>query len=145
MTSWTIRRAVTGDASALAKCIDAAYAPYRERIDDLPAVSDGVADDIENHLVWVAIHDRAIVGGLILALQDQVAVLANVAVDPASSRMGIGRGLIEHAEANCRALGKRELRLATHVAMPDNVRLYRHLGWREIGRSGNKVHMTKPL
>ena len=32
--------------------------------------------------------------------------------------------------------GLRELRLTTHVAVPENLRLYRHLGWRETGRSG---------
>ena len=108
-------------------------------------MSEGVADDIKSNLVWVAELDRAIVGGLILILKDEYAMLSNIAVDPDCSGMGIGRGLIEYAEAQCRRLKKAELRLSTHVAMPENVGLYGHLGWKETERSGNKVHMTKFL
>ncbi len=129
----------------LAACIDAAYAGYQERIKDLPRVSEGIADDIQAHLVWVAELDQEIVGGLILVLGDDHAVLANLAVHPDAGGMGIGRGLIEQAENACRNNKKAELRLSTHVAMPENVRLYRHLGWEETGRSGSKVHMAKPL
>ncbi len=133
------------DAAPLATCVDAAYANYRQRLDDLPPVSEGIADDISANLVWVAELDRSVMGGLILVLGDEFAVLANIAVDPACAGMGIGRGLIEHAETECRRLQKRELRLSTHVAMPGNVSLYEHLGWKETSRSGNKVHMAKIL
>ncbi len=37
------------------------------------------------------------------------------------------------------------LRLSTHVDMPENVRLYIHLGWEETGRTGNKVQMKKNI
>ncbi|MGI9501776.1 MAG: GNAT family N-acetyltransferase [Geminicoccaceae bacterium] len=126
-------------------CIDAAYARYRQHIRDLPSVSEGIADDIRSNLVWVAELDHAIIGGLIMVLRHEHAILANIAVDPSCTGMGVGRGLIDHAEAHCRALKKAELRLSTHVDMPENVDLYEHLGWEETGRSGNKVHMTKFL
>jgi GNAT superfamily N-acetyltransferase len=133
------------DAEALIKCIDAAYAIYKDRIKDLPAVSEGVADDIETHRVWVVELEQSIVGGLILVPHDKYAHLANVAVDPNCFGLGLGRGLIERAEEECRYLGLGEMRLSTHIGLPENVRLYEHLGWRETGRSGNKVHMTKRL
>ena len=145
MTRWAIRPAVTEDAVPLAACVDAAYAGYRARIKDLPRVSEGVADDIQTNLVWVAELDHKIVGGLILALGIDHAVLANLAVHPDAGGMGIGRGLIERAEAECRKKRKAELRLSTHIAMPENVDLYRHLGWEETARSGSKVNMTKQL
>ena len=145
MARWKIRPAKIHDAVPLETCIDAAYAGYRKRIRDLPPVSEGIADDIKSNLVWVAELDRSIVGGLILVIRDEYAMLANIAVDPDCSGMGIGRGLIEHAEEQCRRLKKAELRLSTHVAIPENVRLYEYLGWHETGRSGNKVHMTKLL
>lgn len=145
MAGWTIRRAAEHDAVPLKTCIDAAYAPYRKRIRDLPPVSEGVADDIRSNLVWVAELDNSIVGGLILVLNDKHAILANIAVDPAFKGMGIGRGLINQAETHCRKLKKAELRLSTHIDMPENVRLYEHLGWKQIERSGNKVRMTKLL
>jgi len=143
--NWNIRPAQSLDADALIRCIDAAYAPYAAHIAGLPAVSEGIADDIETNRVLVAELDGSIVGGLILILHSGYAVLANVAVDPASSGLGIGGGLIEHAECTCRRMGLRELRLSTHTEMQNNVLLYEHLGWKETRRSGNKVHMVKAL
>ena len=145
MTRWKIRAATTHDAVPLEACIDAAYAGYRSSIQDLPPVSEGIADDIKSNLVWVAELDRSVVGGLILIVKNEYAMLTNIAVDPDCSGMGIGRALIEHAETQCRRLKKVELRLSTHVAIPENVRLYEYLGWKVTGKSGNKVHMTKPL
>lgn len=145
MTRWTIREAQPSDAEALAACIEAAYADARARLPDLPDVSAGLADDIANHTVWVAESNDTIVGGLILMVRDDVALLANVAVDPACAGQGIGRGLIDRAEQHCRTLNLPELRLSTHVDMPENVALYTHLGWAENGRSGTKIHMSKSL
>ena len=54
MEKWSIRRAEPRDATALSDCIDAAYSVYAPRIKDLPAVSEGISEEIENHLVWVA-------------------------------------------------------------------------------------------
>lgn len=145
MVRWEIRPAVTEDAVPLAACIDAAYADYRAHIKDLPPVSEGIAGEIQTNLVWVAELDHKIIGGLILKLGADHAVLANLAVHPDAGGLGIGRGLIEHAESHCRKNGTTEFRLSTHIAMPENVGLYRHLGWKETGRSGNKVNMTKRL
>lgn len=145
MTNPVIRRATAEDAADLARCIDAAYAIYDGRVSDLPAVSEGVARDIEAHRVWVADVNGAIAGGLVLVTQEDYAQLANIAVDPQRTGLGLGRALIDKAEVTCRELGLPELRLATHVDIPENVSLYAHLGWRETGRSGNKVLMTKTL
>ena len=145
MPDWTIRRAEPGDAPALAACIEAAYAVYEGRVPDLPDVSGGIADDIRDNLVWVAVRGEAVVGGLVLIRQPDHMVLANVAVAPAASGMGLGRAFLDLSEAQCRELGIGELRLSTHVDMPENVRLYEHLGWRETGRAGSKVHMSKTV
>jgi ribosomal protein S18 acetylase RimI-like enzyme len=145
MADWIIRPAELKDAIALSKCIDAAYSIYALRLTDLPAVSEGVAGDIENQLVWVAELKQSIIGGLILIPSDMFMLLANIAVDPRFSGMGLGRELMELAESESRRLGLGELRLSTHVNMPENIDLYSHFGWQEAGRSGNKVHMAKIL
>lgn len=145
MPSWKIRSAEERDAVALIRCIDAAYSVYKGRISDLPAVSDGVADAIGAQQVWVAEIDQSVVGGLFLIPHETFAVLENIAVDPNFSGLGLGKGLIERAVEECRKLGLSELRLSTHIGMPENVRLYEHLGWKETDRSDNKVHMTKQL
>ena len=145
MAGWELRRAELTDAAVLAACIDAAYAGYVARIDDLPAVSDGLEAEIENNQVWVGERDGDIVGGIVLVVADGYGVLANVAVAPVAQGTGLGRVLIERVEAEARRLRLATLRLSTHVEMPENVRLYQRLGWRETGRAGAKVMMEKDL
>ncbi len=145
MNSWILRRACHDDAAALVDCINRAYSVYGSRIPDLPAVSDGIDDDIANNVVWVAVRDDQVIGGLVLIEQDDHVILANVAVDPSATGQGLGRELLDLADSETLNRCKRSIRLSTHVAMPENVRLYEHLGWYEIGRLGNKVHMEKRL
>jgi len=145
MPDWILRPATPHDADALADCIRSAYAVYDGRIDDLPDVAGGIADDIRDHRVWVADASGRILGGAVLVLAERYAQLANIAVHPNAGGKGIGKGLIAAIEAQARAAGAGDLRLATHVGIPENVALYQRLGWRETGRAGNKVLMSKPL
>lgn len=145
MTNWTIRPAKATDAVALAHCIDAAYAGVRTQIPSLPDVSGGIDEDIRDHHVWVADTGNAIIGGAILILTPDMAKLANLAVHPDWGGQGLGRELIAVTEAHARESGVAELNLATHIDMPQNVKLYERLGWRVLGRSGVKVHMSKAL
>ncbi|MDF1720342.1 MAG: GNAT family N-acetyltransferase [Minwuia sp.] len=140
-----IRRAGPADVQALVSCIDAAYARYAATIPDLPAVSEGVAEEIAENLVWIAVDDGQAIGALFLMHQGETMKLANVAVHPAHAGKGLGRRLIALAEAEAAARGCTEMRLNTHAAMPDNVRLYSQLGWVETGRQGNSVSMRKPF
>lgn len=140
-----IRRAEIPDVPALVSCIDTAYARYAATIPDLPAVSEGVAEEIADNLVWVAVEDGQVIGALFLVPQGDVMKLANVAVHPDHGGKGLGRRLIALAEAEARARGCTEMWLNTHAAMPENVRLYCHLGWVETGRQGNTVSMQKRL
>jgi GNAT superfamily N-acetyltransferase len=145
MTGYEIRRAKASDASSLANCIDSAYAVYADRGIDLPPVSDGIADDIQSNLVWVAVRGRGIIGGLILIPREDHAILANVAVEPSSTGMGLGRAFIDLAVGEVRNLGLTTLRLTTHADIPENLRLYEHLGWRQTHRAANKVFMERNL
>ncbi|MDA0367289.1 MAG: GNAT family N-acetyltransferase [Proteobacteria bacterium] len=140
-----IRPATLPDAATLAACIDAAYAKYTKRISDMPTFSDGIADDITNNQVWMAVQDNEIVAGLILVPQDRFMKLANLAVHPSHSGKGIGRKLIELSEREAKRQGFDELRLNTHADMPENIQLYRHLGWVEVSRQDSTVSMTKHL
>ena len=142
---FAIRKALPQDAAALADCMDAAYAAYASRIDDMPDMAAGCADDIEQNLVWVAEVDKAVVGGLVLIAKPDHLVLANVAIRPECQGVGLGRVFMDMAEKEASARGYREMRLNTHAAMPENVALYQHLGWREIERRDNTVSMRKPL
>ena len=145
MGSWTVRRAEPNDADALTTCIDAAYAQYAARIPDLPAVAANCAEQIAESQVWVAERAGEIVGGLIIKPQAGFMQLVNVAVHPNQRGTGLGRALLTLAESEARELGLQEMRLTTHVGIPENLRIYEHLGWVEEGRQGNKLRMTKAL
>ncbi|GAB2183257.1 GNAT family N-acetyltransferase [Roseibium sp. LAB1] len=133
------------DAPRLKACIDAAYAPVKSTLPDLPDVSAGIAADIsENHVFVAEIADR-IIGCAILGLSGTSAHLMNLAVDPDVKGQGLGRRLIAAAEEFARENGAHEMHLATHVGMPENIALYTHLGWSEMERNGNKILMTKDL
>ena len=145
MENWTIRRAVVADADGLGRCLEAAYAEDAARLDDLPAMAEGLAEEIAERLVWVAETGEAIVGGLVLQPSDGFMLLANVAVHPSQRGEGLGKRLLLLAEAEARNCGFGELRLTTHAAMQNTIALYQRSGWLPSGREGNKVRLRKPL
>ncbi len=145
MGIWTMRRAEQRDADALSTCIDAAYAQYAAHITDLPPVSADCAEEIEKYQVWVAEIENDVVGGLVMIPEEDFMLLANVAVHPDHQGSGLGRALIALAESESLDQGYRELRLNTHVDMPENVPLYEHLGWEQDHQHGNKVSMKKMI
>ncbi len=145
MGNWTIRKAENRDADALSACMEAAYADYAVRITDLPPVSADCAEEIVKYQVWVAECEGDVVGGLVMIPEEDFMRLANVAVHPEHRGSGLGRALIALAETAAAEQGYREMRLNTHVCMPENVQLYTHLGWKEEQRQGNKVSMKKSI
>ena len=144
-TSPVIRKALLADSGALAFCIDAAYAKYQKRIPDMPQVSEGIAADITHNQVWVVEENNQIIAGLFLVPKDGFMKLANLAVHPDHEGKGIGRKLTTLSEREAKQQGFSEMRLNTHVAIPENIQLYEHLGWAELSRSGNIVSMMKKL
>ncbi len=145
MGNWTLRKAQHRDADALSACIDAAYAQYVARIADLPPVSAGCAGEIAKNQVWVAETGTDIVGGLVMEAGEDFMLLTNVAVHPNHRGTGLGRALVALAETAAVEQGYREMRLTTHVDMPDNVRFYGRLGWQQNHRHGNKIMMKKMI
>ncbi|MTI06071.1 GNAT family N-acetyltransferase [Roseibium denhamense] len=134
------------DAGAIKQCIEAAYAPVKQRISDLPDVSSGIKEDIARNTVLVACSGTSIQGCIICGLDGTAkGHIMNLAVDPVFAGRGIGKQLIKAAEARLTENGARSIDLATHVGMPENVDLYSRLGWTETSRQDNKVTMTKPV
>ena len=67
MPDWTLGLATVADEHGLVCCIDRAYAVYANSVSDLPAVSEGVVEDITRNIVWVADLGGQIVGVLVLS------------------------------------------------------------------------------
>ena len=145
MADWTIRRACDHDAAPLAACIDAAYAHYTETIVDLPAVSQDCAGQIASLQVWIAETRSDLVGTLVLDQDQGIMRIVNVAVHPDHGGQGVGRALMDHAEMQAREQKCIEMRLTTHVCMPENIGFYQRIGWSEQSRAGKKVFMSKPV
>ncbi len=145
MTDWPLRRARIEDARALGDCLEAAYAPYRGRIEGLPSMTDGLVEEIADKQVWLAEKDGIVVGALVLAPERDFLLLANVAVRPSARGDGLGRQLLRFAEAEAAAQGHPELRLTTSDALPEILALYARNGWQEAGREGGKVRMRKRI
>ena len=64
----------------------------------------------------------------------ELAEIKRLWVAPSARGLGLGRRLMEAAEAAARELGITVLRLDTNSALPEAGQLYRTSGWREIAR-----------
>jgi GNAT superfamily N-acetyltransferase len=86
---------------------------------------------------------------VLVAEDDRVLMVENVAVDPGQQGRGIGPMLLEYAEEQARSRGLGELQLYTHELMASNIDLYNRLGWKEFERreSGgfSRVFFRKPV
>lgn len=144
---WTIRKAESSDASALADCMHVAYRIYSDRLGGkpLPPMTVDYEEEIRSYPVWVAESGGDLVGGLILMTAPDAITIANIAVQPQFQGNGLGRGLLEFGEAEAKRLGYSEMRLATHILLTENLSLYTHLGWSETDRDEYRVHMTKRI
>jgi ribosomal protein S18 acetylase RimI-like enzyme len=99
--------------------------------------------------VTVAERGGEIVGLIVLAITDEGFAVDNVAVHPAQQGRGVGRALLEHAEAEARRDGFHSLYLYTHKRMTENLALYERLGYVEYDRRSHGdaclVYLRKAL
>ena len=112
---------------------------------------DDYARRIADRQAWVLEDEGELVGLVVLRDGPEALLIPNVAVVPTAQGKGYGRRLIAFAEEEARRRGHREVRLWVNALMAENVALYRHLGFAEIGRVDGKgfdrvyVSMAKPV
>jgi len=134
-----IRKAAPADATAVAACVDAAYALYIERIGKKPApMLDDYDQSIADGVVSVATADGEVVGVIAMWARDDYFYVDNVAVDPALQGTGVGAALLAEAEAEAVAADRREIRLYTNVAMVENLDYYPRRGFTETHRAADE-------
>jgi N-acetylglutamate synthase-like GNAT family acetyltransferase len=146
----TVRPAGSADAAAVSALVESAYRGYVPRIGLRPAPMDAdYASLIARDLVWVAEHNGAVVGVLVLIVHGDHLLLENIAVSPASQGAGVGSLLMRTAEQRAREAGVPEVRLYTHELMTENHAYYRHQGFVETHRAVDdgvaRVFFTKRL
>lgn len=89
------------------------------------------AQQIASRQVWIAPPH----GVIVLVETAEGLFLDNVAVHPDAQGQGIGRALLDFAEAEARRRGIARLHLYTHAMMTANIAIYARLGWRETHRA----------
>jgi GNAT superfamily N-acetyltransferase len=145
-----LRRADPSDAPAITALVRAAYAPYVADIgrEPRPMTADH-ARAIADHEVWVLEEHGAVIGVLELIDRDDHLWVENVAVARERHGQGLGRRLLDHAEAMARSRGYGEVRLLTNSVMTKNLSIYRARGFVETHReptgTTSRVHFAKQL
>jgi ribosomal protein S18 acetylase RimI-like enzyme len=147
---YSFRSAVMADAPEVAALVNAAYRHYVERIGMLPRpMTDDYAEVIANRRVTVAESHGAIVGVVVLAVDGEGFLIDNVAVHPSLRGKGLGKALLEFAEAEALSAGFDSIYLYTHEKMTENLALYSRLGYVEYDRRSqgdfSLIYMRKHL
>jgi len=146
----TIRPGSQEDVPAIEGIVRAAYQHYIPRIGKTPGpMTDDYHAQVASGYVWVLVVDSEIVGLVVLVPKADSMLLENVAVAPEKQRLGLGRRLIEFAEARARQCGFSKIHLYTNESMHENLAWYARLGYQETSRrldSGfQRVFMSKPI
>ena len=149
--SWTLSPARPEDAAAVAALVAAAYAPYIARIGTKPGpMLDDYDAVIADHIVYVARGEDGLGGVIVLIEKDDGTILFdNIAVAPEAQGSGLGRRLMDLAEAEAARRGYGRLDLYTHEMMTENVEIYTRRGYveteRRTERGFPRVYMAKDL
>jgi len=150
MSAPRLRLAVAADRAAVEEIVETAYAPYVARIGRRPAPMDeDYAALIAEKVVQVAEVDSGVRGLLVLVAQADALLLDNIAVAQDARGTGLGRFLLQAAEAEAKARGYDVIRLYTNAAMTENIALYGRIGYVETRRvherGFERVYMEKRL
>ena len=130
-----LRPATPADVPRVTELVRAAYGHYVERIGMLPGpMTEDYERVIRDARVTVAERDGTIVGVVVLNVTDEGFVIENVAVHPSQRGRGLGRALLELAEAEAVRAGFDAVHLYTHEQMTENLAWYSRIGYVEYDR-----------
>lgn len=147
---YLLRSAIPEDAASVTALVNAAYGHYERQIGMVPRpMTDDYAEIIKNRWVTLAESNQTIVGVIVLTVTNEGFLIDNVAVDPAHRRKGLGKALLEFAEAEARRAGFDSIYLYTHEKMTENLELYAKIGYAEYDRRSqgdfSLIYMRKRL
>jgi GNAT superfamily N-acetyltransferase len=132
-----VRPARPDEADAVRALVESAFARHVEAVGRRPAPMD------DDHAARIAAGEQyvgdapdgdGLASSIVLVDEADHLVVNNVAVAPAWQGHGLGRALLEFAEAQALRRGFSEIRLHTNAAMADNIAMYPKLGFTEAGR-----------
>jgi predicted kinase/GNAT superfamily N-acetyltransferase len=144
------RPATAADAAMIRDITRAAYARWVPVIgrEPRPMVAD-YAEALHKHRIDLWQNAGTVCALIEYRLEPDHLWIENIAVLPEAQGQGIGRRLLAHAEAECRAAGLREIRLLTNAAFEANLRLYEACGYQMTGTEpfmgGTTAYFAKTL
>jgi ribosomal protein S18 acetylase RimI-like enzyme len=132
---YSLRPAKAADAAAVGELVDDAYGPYVERIGMRPGpMTEDYREVIRDRQVTVVESEDALIGVLVLGVTVDGFLIHNVAVHPSQRGKGLGRALLELAEAEARRAGFDAIYLYTHEGLAESLALYERIGYVEYER-----------
>lgn len=132
---FSFRSATAADAPEVAALVDDAYSHYVERLGMLPRpMTDDYMRVIDDKQVTVAESNGILAGMIVLAAEEPGLLVDNVAVAPSYRGEGLGRALLDLAEAEALSAGFDSIHLYTHEKMVENLAIYSKLGYVEYDR-----------
>jgi [ribosomal protein S18]-alanine N-acetyltransferase len=133
----TVRPATSDDLSRVMEVENASFPLPWSRS------SFGSLLGLERVFFLVAELDGRVVGHGVLWWVGEEGELANIAVDPQVRRAGVARALLDELVDRARREGVEQIFLEVRVSNDAAFRLYRSLGFREVGRRRN--YYQRPL
>ena len=131
----SIRGAVASDEASIVALIRASYAKYVPRIGREPApMTDDYGAEIAQGHCWVLDGPGRLSGVIVMRAKDGGWFVDTVGVDPAEQGKGVGKALMQFAEAEALRRGFRAVRLYTNAKMTENIPFYEALGYAITGR-----------
>lgn len=145
-----LRSACMEDAPAVTECVHNAFRHYIERIGREPGpMRMDYAYEIREHQVWVVEQNGGVIGALVMCIKEEGFLLDVIAVEPFHQGTGVGRRMLEFAEAEAQRQGFDSIYLYTHEKMTENQALYKIIGYVEYDRRFEaglaRVYMRKQL
>jgi ribosomal protein S18 acetylase RimI-like enzyme len=127
-----IRPATASDADDIARIINAAFEIEREfRRGERTSPSDVLTSISTRHeIFFVAEEDGRLVGAVEVRVDGAAGYFGMLAVDASVRRGGIGRALVEAAEAHCRAAGCSVMTMSTGENRTELIPYYEKMGYR---------------
>ena len=144
----TIRRATRDDAGDISAVLRTAFAEYRHLYTAggyaaTTPTESAVVDRLAEGPVWVALDETGVTVGTASVRSGPDGVyLRGMAVDPTARGQGVGRALLETAEAHARAADAGRVWLHTTPFLDDAIALYRAAGFVDVTDGASDVAGT---